>query len=89
MIGGIIGTDIVRYDIYGTDVTIANKMESGGKTGHINVSERTKYWLERAYPSTYRFEPHEKTFVKSFNQEIQSYLVYANKPPEEEENQAH
>jgi len=26
-IGGIIGTDIVRYDIYGQDVLIANKME--------------------------------------------------------------
>ncbi len=29
-IGGVIGTDIVRYDIYGKDVVIANKMESTG-----------------------------------------------------------
>lgn len=28
--GGIVGTDIVRYDIYGEDVGIANKMESNG-----------------------------------------------------------
>lgn len=30
IIGGVVGTDIVRYDIYGEDVTIANKMESNG-----------------------------------------------------------
>jgi len=31
IIGGVIGTDIVRYDIYGKDVVIANKMESSGE----------------------------------------------------------
>lgn len=30
-IGGVIGLEIVRYDIYGKDVLIANKMESNGK----------------------------------------------------------
>lgn len=30
IISGVIGTDIVRYDIYGENVTIANKMESNG-----------------------------------------------------------
>lgn len=29
-LGGIIGTDIVRYDLFGIDVIIANKMESNG-----------------------------------------------------------
>lgn len=28
VIGGIIGTDIVRYDIYGRDVTVANKVKN-------------------------------------------------------------
>lgn len=42
IIGGIIGTNIVRYDIYGPDVLIANKMESEGSTGFINISESTK-----------------------------------------------
>jgi class 3 adenylate cyclase len=27
IIGGIVGTDIVKYDIYGSDVAIAKKME--------------------------------------------------------------
>jgi len=30
VIGGVVGTDVVRYDIYGEDVTTANKMESKG-----------------------------------------------------------
>jgi class 3 adenylate cyclase len=33
--GGVMGTDIVRYDIYGPDVLIANKMESNGKKGCV------------------------------------------------------
>lgn len=27
IIGGIVGTEIVRYDIYGSDVVVANKFE--------------------------------------------------------------
>ena len=42
VIGGVIGTDIVRYDVYGSDVVIANKMESNGEKGKIQVSEETK-----------------------------------------------
>ena len=46
IIGGVIGSNIVRYDIYGPDVMVANKMESNGKPGRINVSERTKNFME-------------------------------------------
>ena len=42
IIGGIIGTEIVRYDIYGPDVMIANKFEENGFLGHIHISESTK-----------------------------------------------
>ena len=30
IVGGIIGSQVVRYDIFGNDVLIANKMESIG-----------------------------------------------------------
>ena len=46
VIGGIIGSDIIRFDIYGDDVIIANKMESEGVKGKINVSESFKLFLE-------------------------------------------
>jgi len=42
IIEGVIGTDIVRYDIYGPDVLIANKMESNSLPGKILVSHVTK-----------------------------------------------
>jgi class 3 adenylate cyclase len=42
IIGGITGTNVVRYDIYGTDVMIANKIESNGEKGFVCVSETTK-----------------------------------------------
>ena len=43
---GITGTNIVRYDIYGPDVTVANLMESEGEAGKVNVSEVSKKILE-------------------------------------------
>ena len=49
IIGGVIGTDIIRFDIYGQDVSIANKMESKGTKGKINVSEETKNMIEPYY----------------------------------------
>ena len=45
-LGGVIGTDLVRYDIFGIDVLIANSMESNGKKGEILISETTKCILE-------------------------------------------
>ena len=33
IVGGIIGTKLVRYDIFGSDVLVANKMESNGIAG--------------------------------------------------------
>lgn len=35
IIGGVLGTELVRYDIYGPDVLIANKMESKGAKGFV------------------------------------------------------
>lgn len=46
----------MRFDIFGADVVIANKMESKGTDGRINVSERTKELLEGLETSNYTFE---------------------------------
>lgn len=43
IIRGITGTKIVRYDIYGPDVNLANKMESNGEPGKITVSKIQKF----------------------------------------------
>ena len=41
IIGGIIGTKLVRYDIFGKDVQIAKKMETNGFDGAVCISEQT------------------------------------------------
>ena len=72
IIGGVLGTDIVRYDIYGQDVIIANKMESNGDKDKVNVSETTKSLLESNF-KTYSFEPNKVVDVKG--KMVQSYFV--------------
>lgn len=41
IVGGIIGTKVVRYDIFGQDVLIANKMEANGAAGNVVISDST------------------------------------------------
>jgi class 3 adenylate cyclase len=55
VIAGITGTNIVRYDIYGTDVSIANKMESEGSPGKINISQTSRKLIEDYSPGQYTF----------------------------------
>ena len=57
IIGGIIGTDIVRYDIYGRDVMIANKFEEYGKTGCVHISSATKSILDTDQKNTFKVMP--------------------------------
>ena len=79
MIGGIIGTDIVRYDIYGKDVLIANKMESNGKPGHINVSEIVKDFLEQKLDNVYFFEENQEVHIPNQVETIKSYFIFKNR----------
>ena len=72
IIAGVIGNKVVRYDIWGANVLIANKMESNGKAGEVNVSETTKAILEAAYPGQALFE-YNKDIGKSPS--IRSYFV--------------
>jgi len=75
IIGGIIGTDIVRYDVYGNDVVIANKMESNGIEGNITVSERTKDVLMRTFRDDFVFAYHKDVHLQSFNQTVRCFKI--------------
>ena len=74
IIGGVVGKKIVRYDIYGVDVVIANKMESNGTSGCVNISESTKKCLDD-HPNDFTIRPNKKIFVKNLGKEISSYFV--------------
>lgn len=75
MIGGVIGTDLIRYDIYGNDVTIANKMESNSYEGQVLVSQTTKDLLATACADLYEFEFHKEVKAPG-DRSIKSYFVY-------------
>ncbi|CAG9325909.1 unnamed protein product [Blepharisma stoltei] len=74
---GITGTNIVRYDIYGPDVDIANKMESNGQAGKINVSEVTKALLETHCPDRFDYIFNKIVTHQPVNRSLNSFFVRA------------
>ena len=75
IIGAITGTKVVRYDIYGTDVQIANKMESSGESGKVCVSEVTKSLVEDYMTDSYLFEFKEEIVIASSNLSLSTYFA--------------
>ncbi len=70
------GTDIVRYDIYGKDVYIANKMESNGLPGRVLVSEKTKNIISTKSAHEFNFEENQEIELPVFGEKMVSYFVY-------------
>ena len=77
IIAGITGTNIVRYDIYGADNDIANKMESNGAAGRVNVSEVTKAWLEGKDPGRFEFIFNKEIRHEPVKRSLESFFVNA------------
>jgi phospholipid-translocating ATPase len=75
IIAGITGTKIVRYDIYGADVLIANKMESNGEAGKIAVSESTKDIIESFVPGDFTFCEAKEVKISSLSKSIKMFFV--------------
>ena len=75
VIAGIIGSNIVRYDIWGADVLIANKMESNGTPGMIKVSQDTKDMLESRVTGHFTFTESDKVEVPVIGVIKPSYYV--------------
>ncbi|CAD8192211.1 unnamed protein product [Paramecium pentaurelia] len=86
VIAGILGTEIVRYDVYGADVMISNKMESNGERGRVQVSEETKQLLESQYPDTFNFIHNKLIEFKSINRQTNGYFVEKNDSGFDESN---
>lgn len=76
IIGGVIGTDVVRYDIYGPEVNVANKMESNGENDKVAVSEETmNHVLKTSQANNFEFTLHNTCKIESLKREITSYFV--------------
>ena len=68
----------MRYDIYGRDVLIANKMESNGMEGNVVISEKLKDLIELKFPGYYFFEFHTLVKIEALETEINTWIVYQN-----------
>ena len=75
--GGIIGTKVVRYDIFGNDVLIANKMESNGVDSKVVISESTFNLLNKNQNimDSMEFTPHKEVDIPALNKTVNSFLV--------------
>ncbi|EGR32591.1 hypothetical protein IMG5_076210 [Ichthyophthirius multifiliis] len=75
IIGGVVGTGVVRYDIYGPDVVIANKMESNGKQSRIMISENTYQLIYESCQDIYIFEDEGEVYISSQKRKIKTYFI--------------
>ena len=78
VIAGIAGTSIVRYDIYGSDVSIAEKMESNGYEGRINVSEDARSLIEEHAPDKYCWDYNKVVKYEAAGIEKESWFISPN-----------
>jgi len=70
VVAGVVGRKKYAYDIWGSTVNIASRMESNGEPGEINISAKTYSLIKDKYSCTYR----GKIFAKNIG-EIDMYFV--------------
>lgn len=80
IIGGVIGTTTLRYDMWGSDVLTANEMESNGKPEHTMCTEAVKKALELDKQIHMRY--YKKVNFTGCG-ELNTYFVSASSLPDE------
>jgi class 3 adenylate cyclase len=77
VIAGIIGSKVVRYDIFGEGVLIANKMESNGIPGKVCVSLDSKKIIMKSpeLSRQYTFTSHNIVNLPKIKKSVQSFIV--------------
>ena len=75
LVAGIVGIKKFQYDIWGDTVNTASRLESNGKAGKINISQKTYYLLKDM--EEFRFESRGKIKVKGKG-EIDMWFVERN-----------
>nr|XP_037862572.1 adenylate cyclase type 3 isoform X8 [Chlorocebus sabaeus] len=78
VLGGVLGQKRWQYDVWSTDVTVANKMEAGGIPGRVHISQSTMDCLKGEFD----VEPGNGGSRCDYLEEkgIETYLIIASKP---------
>jgi len=77
IVAGVVGRKKYAYDIWGSTVNIASRMESNGEAGSVNVSAALYNHIKDQYQCTYR----GKIYAKNIG-EIDMYFVDHELPKE-------
>uniref|UniRef100_A0A3B3XMJ6 adenylate cyclase n=1 Tax=Poecilia mexicana TaxID=48701 RepID=A0A3B3XMJ6_9TELE len=79
VLGGVLGQKRWQYDVWSTDVTVANKMEAGGIPGRVHISQSTMECLH----GEFNVEPGNGGDRCDYLRErgIETYLVMVPKDP--------
>lgn len=72
LVAGVVGKKKYAYDIWGSTVNIASRMESNGEPGRVNISEATYEIVKDRYACFYRGKIHAKNIG-----DIDMYFVEA------------
>jgi adenylate cyclase len=70
LVAGVVGRKKYAYDVWGSTVNIASRMESNGEPGRVNISAATYQLIKHKYSCTHR----GKIFAKNIG-EIDMYFV--------------
>ncbi|XP_053105239.1 adenylate cyclase type 3 isoform X1 [Hemicordylus capensis] len=79
VLGGVLGQKRWQYDVWSTDVTVANKMEAGGIPGRVHISQNTMDCLK----GEFEVEPGDGGSRCEYLKEkgIVTYLILVPKQP--------
>jgi class 3 adenylate cyclase len=74
VIGGVIGTKKLSFDLWGDTVNLASRMETNSEGGQIQVSETT-FWRLHTY---YDFSERRRIAVQGLG-EVETYFLLSRK----------
>ena len=74
VVAGVIGKNKMTYDVWGTTVNIANRMESNGRPGKVNISSATYEIVKDKFICEYY-----DTLVLNNKMKIDMHFVIGNK----------